>query len=114
MHPPATSRRIELRIDVSSFFAPLNFSVPPTRPRVLIAESHPVMADALQHLLTEVGHHTVEVVGTGLEAIEAAACWGPDLLITDVPLDGLVSGIEAAQQIWEPFGTKSIVLQQPV
>jgi CheY-like chemotaxis protein len=66
------------------------------------------MADALQHLLTELGHHTVEVVGTGVEAIEAAARWRPDLSIIDVPLDGLINGIEAAQQIRELFGTRAL------
>lgn len=56
--------------------------------RILIVEDHPDAAETLRELLEFVGC-TVEVAQTGLEGIEKASQFRPELLLCDLALPGL-------------------------
>jgi DNA-binding NarL/FixJ family response regulator len=69
------------------------------RPRVLVADDHPIMAEGLSRLLGE----ACEVVGvarTGPEVVESARRLGPDLVVSDVTMPG-ISGIDAMRTLRE-------------
>lgn len=67
------------------------------RPRVLLADDHPLFLMALQELLEK----DCEVVGTvsdGRALLEAASRLKPEVIVLDIGLPGL-NGIDAARQI---------------
>src|ERR1700683_3713982 len=67
--------------------------------RVVIADDHPVVRDALSALLASVPSVTVRgVAADGREAVEAAVTLRPDVLIMDIQMPEL-TGVEAARQI---------------
>jgi two-component system, response regulator PdtaR len=76
--------------------------------RVLVVENHQLMAVGLNLLLDQLGHTVVETVGTGEEAIVAAERHRPDFICMDIVLDGEMDGIEAAQEIQNRFGVRSL------
>jgi DNA-binding NarL/FixJ family response regulator len=78
------------------------------RLQVLVVENQPIMAAGIAELLHALGHDVVATVPTGEEAIEVAAKSRPDFVLMDVSLDGDMDGIEAAQEIRNAFGTRSI------
>jgi DNA-binding NarL/FixJ family response regulator len=78
------------------------------RLQVLIVENHPIMAAGLEKLLCDLGHDVMATVPTGEEAVKLAAHYRPDFVLMDVILDGEMDGIEAAQEIRNAFGTRSI------
>jgi DNA-binding NarL/FixJ family response regulator len=53
------------------------------RPRVLIADDHPLMLDGLRKLL-EIDCEVVAAVKNGRELLEAAERLRPDLIVTDI------------------------------
>jgi DNA-binding NarL/FixJ family response regulator len=70
---------------------------PPHRPRVLIADDHLMVAEALKSLLTP-EFELVGVVEDGRALIEAAATLRPDVIVADVTMPHL-NGIEALAQL---------------
>ena len=69
------------------------------RPRVLVADDHPIMAEGLSRLLGE----ACEVVGvarSGAEVVESARRLRPDLVVSDVTMPGM-SGIDAMRTLRE-------------
>jgi len=70
---------------------------PAARPRVLVADDEPVIADTLKIILGQKGYEVLAVY-CGREAIEVAETWRPDLLLADVVMPDM-SGIEAAIRI---------------
>lgn len=67
------------------------------RPRVLIADDEPVIADTLGIILNRSGFDAT-IVYSAKKAVETAARWRPDIFLADVFM-GEMSGIEAAIQI---------------
>jgi len=68
-----------------------------SRPRILIADDHVVIADAFRKLLS----NDFDVVGTvhdGRGLISAAQALRPDVILADIGMP-LLNGLEAAQQI---------------
>ena len=58
--------------------------------RILIAEDHAMLADALQMLLSsQPDMHCVGVAPSGQEAVELAAHLQPDILLLDLGMPGL-------------------------
>jgi DNA-binding NarL/FixJ family response regulator len=79
--------------------------------RVLIADDHPLFAEALTSLLES--DERIEVVGcarNGAEAVDFARKLEPDLVLMDIRMP-LMTGIEATERIlaWLPE-TKVVVL----
>jgi DNA-binding NarL/FixJ family response regulator len=68
-----------------------------TRPRVLLADDHPLFLAALRSLL-ETECEVVETVGDGRALVEAAARLRPEVIVLDISLP-LLNGIDAARQI---------------
>jgi DNA-binding NarL/FixJ family response regulator len=67
------------------------------RPRVLLADDHPLFQAGLRSLL-EVQCEVVGVVGDGRSLVEAASRLQPEVIVLDISLP-LLNGIDAARQI---------------
>ncbi|MFP5228930.1 MAG: response regulator [Acidobacteriota bacterium] len=67
------------------------------RPRVLVADDERLIADTLGMILNQNGFEAATVYG-GLNAVETARAFHPDVFLADVVMPGM-SGIEAAIQI---------------
>lgn len=67
------------------------------KPRVLVADDEQVIANTLAIILNQSGFEA-KAVFSGEAAIEAAASFKPDMLISDVIMTGM-TGIEAAIEI---------------
>lgn len=65
--------------------------------KVLIADDERTIADTLALILAKSGFET-KAVYSGEAAVEMAETYRPDILITDVVMDG-ISGVEAAIQM---------------
>ena len=68
-----------------------------TRLRVLLADDHLIVAEALKRLL-EPEFELVDVVEDGFALLEAAAEKKPDVIVTDISMPGL-NGIEALEEL---------------
>ena len=67
------------------------------RPRVLLADDHPMVLDGLRKLL-EPDFEVVAAVTDGRDLLEAAQRLQPDLVITDISMP-LVDGLEATRRL---------------
>lgn len=68
-----------------------------TRPRVLLADDHQIMAEGLRSLL-EPEFELVGIVTDGREAVAAVEALRPDVVVLDITMPSL-NGIEAARQL---------------
>ncbi len=68
-----------------------------TRPRVLLADDHQIMAEGLRSLL-EPEFELVGIVTDGREALAAVEALRPDVVVLDITMPSL-NGIEAARQL---------------
>lgn len=69
----------------------------PSRPRVLLADDHSVMAEALRSLLCEYCD-VIGLVTDGRELVTQALEVKPDLIVADIGMP-LLNGIDAAEQV---------------
>ena len=78
-----------------------------SRPRVLLADDHPALLEAIIALLKP----HFDVVGTatdGASLVSDAVRLSPDVIVTDITMPGL-TGIEAAHQLRESTPSTKIV-----
>ncbi len=73
--------------------------------RLLVVEDEALIAEETADRLTRMGHEVVGIADTGREAIDMAQDHRPDLVLMDIHLKGRMTGIEAAQQIYDSLGT---------
>ncbi len=78
-----------------------------TRPRVLLADDHQIMAQGLRSLL-EPEFELVGIVSDGREALAAVATLRPDVLVLDITMPSL-NGIETARQLREAGSQVKVV-----
>jgi DNA-binding NarL/FixJ family response regulator len=78
-----------------------------SRPRILIADDHQILAEGLRGLL-EPEFEVVGVVGNGRDLVAAAKKHLPDAIVADVTMP-LLNGIEAAAQLRD-LGVKAKVI----
>ncbi len=78
------------------------------KPKVLVADDERVIADTLAMILNQSGFQT-RVAYTGEKALEVAAEFQPEMLISDVIMAGL-NGIDAAIKIREILPSIKILL----
>ena len=78
------------------------------KPRVLVADDERVIADTLAMILNQSGFQA-RVAYSGEKALELAAEFQPDMLISDVIMAGL-NGIDAAIKIREVLPSIKILL----
>jgi two-component system cell cycle response regulator DivK len=76
------------------------------RRRILIVEDHPLNMKLLRDLLAAHGYETLET-GDGLEALNLARQFRPDLILMDLQLPD-VSGLEVTRWLRREPGTQSI------
>ncbi|KKL59850.1 hypothetical protein LCGC14_2211200 [marine sediment metagenome] len=69
--------------------------------KILIVEDSLILAETFVEYLTDRGHDVMPIVTKGEEAVDAALKGLPDLVIMDINLEGVMSGIEVAEQIAE-------------
>ncbi|MCI0457120.1 MAG: response regulator transcription factor [Gemmataceae bacterium] len=67
------------------------------RPRVLLADDHPQVAEQLRAVL-EAEFDVVATVGDGQALIDAAAELGPDVIVTDIAMP-ILDGVAAARAL---------------
>jgi len=67
------------------------------RPRILLADDHKLMAEALQHLL-QTEFDVIGTVADGRALIKAAAELKPELVVVDIGMP-LLNGLDAADQL---------------
>ena len=79
------------------------------RPRLLLADDHPMVLDGLRKLL-EPDFEVVAAVTDGRELLKAAQRLRPDLVITDISMP-LVDGLEATRRLQKAIpGTRVLIL----
>ncbi len=99
---PGRGTEITVRLPLEDEPAALS-QTPPSPPqaakasRVLVIEDHQDAANSLRVLLELLGHQ-VRVAYTGLDGVEAAKEWRPDIVVCDIGLPGL-DGYGVAQRI---------------
>ncbi len=77
--------------------------------RVLVADDFPESAELLARLLRQDGNE-VRIALDGLQAVETAAVFQPDIILLDIAMPKL-NGYEAASKIREqPWGKKAILI----
>lgn len=67
------------------------------KPRILLADDHPVVLDALRGLLDEVGE-VVGMVTDGQPLVEVAQRLEPDIIITDISMPKM-NGLDAVRAL---------------
>jgi DNA-binding NarL/FixJ family response regulator len=78
-----------------------------SRPRILIADDHQILAEGLRGLL-EPEFEVVAVVADGRELLAAAGTHRPDVIVADVTMPSL-NGIEAAAQLRQAGSEAKVV-----
>jgi DNA-binding NarL/FixJ family response regulator len=76
--------------------------------KLLIVEDYMLVAMALKLLVIELGHTVVGVASTPSKAIRIAEEMRPDLALVDIRLEHNTNGVDAANEIYEQFGIRSI------
>ena len=79
-----------------------------SRPRVLLADDHRIVAEGLERLLAE-DFDLVGVVADGHALLEAAAKLQPDVVVTDITMPGL-NGIEALGRLRKEHPKTRVVI----
>jgi two-component system, response regulator PdtaR len=79
-----------------------------TQGRVLVVEDNVFVAHQCQCALTKAGYEVIAVVATADEAVEHALQRRPDMVLMDIYLLGPRDGVEAALEIFERSGIRSI------
>ena len=68
-----------------------------TRPRILMADDHRMLAEGLRSLL-EPAYELVEIVEDGRGLVEAAQRLQPDVIVADITMP-LLNGLDAVEQL---------------
>jgi CheY-like chemotaxis protein len=71
--------------------------------RVLVVEDNEDAADALRMFL-ELSEHEVQVAATAPEALQVAATWSPEIVLSDIGLPGDMDGYTLARALREVEG----------
>jgi DNA-binding NarL/FixJ family response regulator len=80
----------------------------PNRRRILIVEDDYLVALQFENALTEAGYEVVDIASTAEEAVQLIPDHQPELVLMDVRLAGPRDGIQAAMEILDRFGIRSI------
>jgi len=81
-----------------------------TNARIMIVEDEWIAAEDTRNRLEDLGYTVSSLASTGKEAIQNAEEEKPDLVLTDIVLEGEMDGIEVAKQIYARFGIPFIYL----
>ena len=81
-----------------------------TNAKIMIVEDEWIAAEDTRNRLQDLGYTVSSLASTGKEAIQKAEEDKPDLVVTDIVLEGEMDGIEVAKQIYARFGIPFIYL----
>ncbi len=81
-----------------------------TKAKIMIVEDEWIAAEDTQYKLQDLGYIVTALASTGNEAIQKAEEDKPDLVLTDIVLEGEMDGIEVAKQIYSSFDIPFIYL----
>lgn len=76
--------------------------------KILIVEDEAISAMALKYTVERIGCEAVGVADTGEAAIQQAEAHRPDLVLMDTRLRSKMTGVEAANRIWDSLGIRSV------
>src|SRR5215469_16151154 len=76
--------------------------------RILIVEDDYLVALQFENALTEAGYDVVDIASTAAEAVQMVPDHQPELVLMDIRLAGPRDGIDAAAEIFDRFGIRSI------
>ena len=76
--------------------------------RILIVEDNYFVAHQCRSALLDAGYDVVDVVITADDAVRAAMDRRPELVLMDIYLPGKRDGIDAAVEIFQRFGIRSV------
>jgi CheY-like chemotaxis protein len=76
--------------------------------RILIVEDNYFVAHQCENALVEAGYDVVDIVETADQAVQAAMDRRPALVLMDIYLPGKRDGIDAAVEIFQRFGIRSV------
>jgi len=80
------------------------------KPRILIVEDDPFMAQIIAGQVTELGYHPVATCAYGEEAVETAGKQPCDLALVDLRLAGKMDGLATASLLREKFSVPSVLI----
>jgi CheY-like chemotaxis protein len=101
----------EVRDAVASAVAAL--SVGRRARRILIVEDNHFVARQCESVLTDAGYEIVDIVATADDAVRVALERRPQLVLMDIYLPGRRDGIDAAIEVFERCGIRSIFVSAP-
>ena len=78
------------------------------RPRILLADDHPLVTEGLRKVL-ENAADVVGTVGDGRALLEAAAELEPDIVVVDISMP-LLNGLDAARQLRKNHPNLKIII----
>jgi two-component system, response regulator PdtaR len=81
--------------------------------RILIVEDNQFVARQCESVLVDAGYEVVAVVTSADDAIRVALERQPQLILMDIYLPGKRDGVDAAIEIFERFGIRSIFASAP-
>ena len=81
-----------------------------TKAKIMIVEDEWIAAEDTQYKLQDLGYIVTALASTGNEAIQKAEEDKPDLVLTDIVLEGEMDGIEVAKQIYSSFDIPFVYL----
>jgi PAS domain S-box-containing protein/putative nucleotidyltransferase with HDIG domain len=81
-----------------------------TKTRILVVEDENIVARDIGNMLLGLGYDVVGVVPSGEEAVELAREARPNLALVDVMLQGEMTGVDAADEIYSDFNIPVVYL----
>src|SRR2546429_6122365 len=81
--------------------------------RILIVEDNYFVAHQCENALLDAGYEIVGAVATADDAVRAATDCRPELVLMDIYLPGKRDGVDAALEILQRFGIRSIFASAP-
>jgi DNA-binding NarL/FixJ family response regulator len=81
----------------------------PPRPRVLLADDHARLREALRDLLTETGFEVVGESGDGADAVAMARQLEPDIVVIDLRMP-VLNGLDATRLIKDGRSATQVVV----
>jgi len=78
--------------------------------KILVVEDEIIVARDIRNMLVGLGYEVTAVVSGAMAAIKKAQETGPDIVLMDVMLQGKITGVEAAEQIYTNFSIPVVYL----
>lgn len=78
--------------------------------KILIIEDEEITSMALEELVISLGYEVTDCVNNALDALKSAKENKPDLIISDIMIQGAVSGCEVSKEIYRDYNIPIIFL----